>query len=65
MVYGYWLFAQAFLFYNEYLFVEVQMIYYYFYMYTGHINVIIRALIFVDGKAILTSYIILFLCLVL
>lgn len=41
------------------------MIYYYFYMYTGHINVIIRALIFVDGKAILTSYIILFLCLVL
>ena len=29
------------------------MIYYYFYMYTGHINVIIRALIFVDGKSVI------------
>ena len=35
------------------------MIYHFFYMYTGHINVIIWVLIFVDGKAILTSYIIL------
>lgn len=47
------------------LFVEVQMINHYLYLYTGHIYVIIRALIFVDGKAILTSYIILFMCLVL
>lgn len=41
------------------------MINHYFYMCTGHIYVIIRALIFVDGKAVLTSYIILFMCLVL
>ena len=41
------------------------MINHYFYMYTGHICIIIWALKFVDGKAILTSYIILFMCLVL
>lgn len=64
---GFWLlaFCLSIFILQWVLFVKVQMINHYFYMCTGHIYVIIRALIFVDGKAILTSYIILFMCLVL
>lgn len=51
---------EHYLFYNEYYLLKYKiMIYHYVYMYTGHIYVIIRTVIFVDGKAILASYIIL------